>query len=104
MKPAHAAREDRSPVKVTCLQLRGGFITTIVENDWRAYTVAAIAINCRDVWTIDAVMLESLIKRLNAHRSYALRHQLADGIVNHCRNDARSEERRVGQYGHCTLA
>ena len=70
VEPAHAAAEDRVPVEVARLQLRGGLVGAVVEDDRRAHAVAAIAVDGGHVRPADAVVLEALVERRDPHRAH----------------------------------
>ena len=100
MEPAHAASacgEDRAPVEVAGLELRRCLVRPIVEHYGRAHTLAAIAVDRGHIGAVDAVVLEELVEWLHAHRFDALGDQIADGIIHHCRGDARLQAKTIGQ-------
>jgi len=99
VEPAYAAGEDGIPVEIARLQQRGGFVRAIVEHDRRAHAVAAITVHSGHVRAVDAVVLETLVKGLHTHGAHALRHQLADWIVDHGAGDAGVQVEGVGQIG-----
>ena len=85
VEPAHAAGEDRLPVEVAGLEQAAGLVGAVVEDDRRADAVAAVAVDGGDVRPADAVVLEPLVERRDAHLADAGLHQLADGVVDHRR-------------------
>src|SRR6266481_7128312 len=97
MKPAHAAGKDLVPIKIAGLQLRGGLVTTIVEDHRRAHAIAAITVDCRDVWTIDAVVFEPFVEGLDAHGAYAFGNHITNRIVDHGRYNAGPQAETVSQ-------
>ena len=99
VEPAHAALEDLVPVEVAGLELRGGLVRAIVEDDGGAYAVAAVAVDGGDVGAAHAVVLEPLVEGLDAHRADALGDEIADGVVDHRRGDAGVEAEAVGEVG-----
>jgi hypothetical protein len=48
---------------------------------------------------VDAVVLELLVERLDAHRPDAFGNQVADGIIHHRGGDAGVQAETVGQIG-----
>ncbi len=99
VEPADTAREDFPPVEVAGLELRGGLIRAVVEDDGRADAVAAVAVDGGDVGAAHAVVLEPLVEGLDAHRADALGDELADGVADHRRDDAGVEAEAVGEVG-----
>src|ERR1017187_1390631 len=93
--PFHASGEDLLPVEVANLELRGGFIASVVEDHWRAHAKSTVAVYRRHIRTGDAVVFEVLVKRLYAHGSNPLGNQVTDGIVGHCRSDSRLQSETV---------
>jgi hypothetical protein len=85
------------PVKVARLQLRRRFVRAVVEDDGRADALAAVAVDGGDVWAAHAVVLEPLEEGADAHRSHALRDEVADGVVDHRGDDASVHAETVGE-------
>ena len=99
VEPAHAAGEDRLPVEIARLELRGGFIRAVVEHHRGAHALAAVAVDGGHVGTVDAVVLESLVKWLDAHGPHALGDQVADRVIHHGRGDAGLQAEAIRQIG-----
>ena len=105
MEPAHARAEDRVPIEVARLQLRGGFVAAIVEDHWSANAMSAIAVDGGHVRTGDAVVLEPLVERAHSHGTHAFGNQLADRVIDHRRSDARLHSEAVREVrGHIEFA
>src|ERR1700687_5036891 len=99
MKPANAAGENRLPIEIARLQPRRRFVRSVVEDYRRADAVAAIAVNCCDIRASNAVVVEALVERFNAHRLYTLGHQIADRIVDDGGSNAGLQSETVSQIG-----
>src|SRR5438094_5227510 len=99
MEPADAAAKNFRPVEIAWFELRGGFVRTVVKHDWRAQALAAIAVNRRDVRTVDAVVLEVLVKRLHAHRPDALGDEIPDRIIHHRAGQPGLQAKAIGEIG-----
>ena len=89
--------EDCLPIEIARLQQRGRFVAAVVEHHRRAHAVAAVAIDGRHVRAGDAVVLEVLVERLDAHGPHALGDQIADRIIDHGGGDAGLEAEAIGQ-------
>ena len=87
MKPANAAGKNFLPIEVSWLELSGGFVASVVENNRRAYSVAAIAVHRGHVRPLNAVVFKVLVNRLHPHRFDALGDEFADGVIHHCGGD-----------------
>src|SRR5205085_79942 len=97
MKPPHAIAEDRCPVKVARLQLRGSFISAVIKHDRWSHAVTAIAVNSRDVWSGHSIMLKPFIDWRNAHRFDASGDQFSDRVIDHGRGDAGLQPKAISQ-------
>src|SRR6185437_15426064 len=76
------------PVEIAGLELRGGLVSAVVEDDGCAHTKALIAVDGRHIRTADAVVLEVLVEGLDPHGLDALMDEIPDGIVHHRGGDA----------------
>src|SRR5262245_15756414 len=97
MEPAAAAAHDRFPVEVAGLELGSGFVGAIIKDDGSADAMTLVAIDRRHVWSGDAVVLEALVKRPDAHGTDALGNQIADRIIDHRGCDARFLPKAIGE-------
>lgn len=95
MEPAHTLAKKLLPVEITRLELCGGFITAVVENDWSAHTITAVGIYRRHVWPLNAVVFEMLVERFDTHCAHPLRNKITDGIVHHRRDDCGLESKTI---------
>ncbi len=72
--PAKIAFQSKSPG----LSSAAGLVRAVVEDDRGADAVAAVAVDGGDVRPADAVVLELLVERRDAHLADAGLHQFAD--------------------------
>src|SRR5258706_10362332 len=63
MEPADAAGEDRVPVEVAGFEAGGSLVAPILKDLRRPDTLAAIAVDRRDIGASDALVLETLVER-----------------------------------------
>ncbi|MFT3961480.1 hypothetical protein [Propionivibrio sp.] len=99
MEPAHAAGEDFLPVEIARLEQAAGLVGAVVEDDGRTHAKAAVAIDRGHVRPAHPVVLETLVEGLHAHGADRAVDQLADGIIDHGRHDARLHAEAVRQVG-----
>ena len=99
MKPAHAAAEDSRPVEVAGFEQSAGFVRTVIEDDGRAHSKAAVAVNGGDIGPADAVVLEPFVERRHTGFAHAALHELADRVVDHGRGDAGFHSETVSEAG-----
>ncbi len=103
--PFDAAREDGRPVEVAGLELGGGLVGAVVEDDGSADAEALIAIDGGHVGAGDAVVLEVLVEGLDTHGADTLGNEIANGVVGHGGGDGGAESEAVRQVGgHVELA
>jgi len=95
MDPFDAVREDVRPIEVAGLELSGSFVGAVVENDGGAHAEAAVAIDSGHVGAGDAIVLEVLVERFDAHGADALGDEIADGVVGHGGGDGGAEAEAV---------
>ena len=74
-------------------------LDAVVEDHRGAHAVAAVAIDGGHVRAGDAIVLEALVERLDAHGADALGDQVADRVIDHGGGDAGLEPEAIGQIG-----
>ena len=99
MKPADAAAEDSGPVEIARFEQGAGFVRTVVEDDRRAHSVAAVAVNRGDIGPANAVVLEPFVERRHARFAHPALHDFADRVVDHGRRDAGLQSEAVREAG-----
>ena len=102
-----SARPERRclPIEVAGLELRGGLVAAVVENDGSADAEALVAVDGGHVGAMHAIVLEVLVEGLDAHGADALVDEIADGVVHHGGGDAGIELEAIGQIrGYIELA
>src|SRR5438874_2840162 len=99
VKPAHALGENALPIEVAGLELRGGLVAAVVEDDGSAGAEALVAIDSGHVGAAYAVVLEHLIHRLDAHGTDALVNEIPYGVIDHRAGDAGVELKAIGEIG-----
>ena len=99
MEPAHATIEDGVPVKVAGFQLRRRFVAAVVKDHRCADALAAVAEDCGDIRSGNAIVLEALVEGLDAHRPHPLGHHVAERIVYHGGDDAGLQTEAIRQVG-----
>ena len=89
MPPAKIAFQSKSPG----FSKRRRFVGPVVENNRRANAVSAVAVDGGHVGAVDAVVFETLVKRLHSHRLDAFGDQIADRILHHGGGNRRCSSR-----------
>ena len=91
VKPLHALSKDLCPIEVAGLQQGAGLVGAVVEDNRWAHTVAAVAVNGRDVGPTDAIVFEALEEGRHAHFANPTLDELANAIIDHRCGDARPQ-------------
>jgi len=99
MEPAHAAGENPAPIEIAGFQLRRRLVAAVIKDDRRADAEPAVAVNGGEIRAVDAIMLEPLVERLDAHRSHALGDQGSDGVVDHGGDDGALHAEAIRKVG-----
>src|SRR2546423_368471 len=99
MEPTNARTKDRLPIEIARLELRCGFVASVVENDRGTNPMALIAVNGRHVRTGDAIVGETFVERFNAHGAPASRDKTANGITTHGARDPGPKREAVQKLG-----
>src|SRR5206468_11313811 len=87
------------PIEVAWFELRRRLIAAIVKHYRRANSLAAVAIDGRQVRSMNAIMFELFVEGLDAHRPNAFGDQVADGIIDHGGGNTRSQPEAIRQIG-----
>ena len=61
--------------------------------------MAAITVDGRHVWAVDAVVREVFVERLDPHGPDPLGDQVANRIIHHCGGDTGFQSEAIGQIG-----
>src|SRR5262249_17513004 len=78
------------PVEIARLEQRAGLIGAIIEHDGRPHSLSAIAVDRRDVWSPNTVVLEPFVERLDPRLAPAGLHQLPAAVIHHHRPHSRA--------------
>ena len=99
VEPAHAARENLRPIEVSRLEQRAGLVGPVIEDHRGPDSLAAIAVNGRNIRAAHAVVLEALVERHNAGLAHARLHQFSYAVVDHGRRDTGSKPEAIRKVG-----
>src|SRR5262249_34832576 len=99
VEPTHAPGKNLLPLEIARFELRRRLVATVVKHHRSGDAMSTVTINSCHVRAADAVVLESLVERLDAHGSDAFGDQLTERIIDQCRGDAGAKSETISEVG-----